>query len=406
MNVKKRSKKVHSLIVPNIRTMFLLVIIFFFCLTSCQKASEQKKIVAISNEYAINKAQDFCNNFNYKCNCFLLPEKFEGKISLDIENRKYNSFGYADYNYKQLHLFLWGDTYFREAKAVVCEERDAFEKGIKNAYVYFLIRQESKEIERYSNLPVYEIYTQKYGQSKKKVHINWPEFITAEKAKDIFYAIADKLKIPSDMVFERVEKNDEYGVWSAVWVRKRNGYKYEGDAVSMSIMGATGEFISYTKTYRGVPCSTDLKISKEQALAIGWEKFKKYRTWKMRSLGEKGKDLYEVKAEPLIIQTSAFGRGGKPVVNIEGSKLAWIIKYDFTGGFEEPKELLNKFSLTKDERRTVDIFYSAMDKKWRELGAPERKFDIRIDAATGKVLYASPARPWFVRWFGELTVKK
>jgi hypothetical protein len=33
---------------------------------------------------------------------------------------------------------------------------------------------------------------------------------------------------------------------------------------------------------------------------MGWEKFKKYRTWKMRRLDEKGKDLYELKAEPLI----------------------------------------------------------------------------------------------------------
>jgi hypothetical protein len=62
--------------------------------------------------------------------------------------------------------------------------------------------------------------------------------------------------------------------------------------------------------------------------------------------------------------------------------------------------------LTQDERRTIDTFDRAMDKKWRELGAPERKFEIRIDASSGKVQYASPVRPWYIRWFGELTIKR
>ncbi|MEW6418768.1 MAG: hypothetical protein AB1480_11720 [Nitrospirota bacterium] len=336
--------------------LILLAMIFFA--VSCKVATEQEKITPVSQEYAFNKVEEFCKQFKIDCK----SKKLDGVFPANY----FYMFG--------LHV-RWDEDYFRGAH-VLCEQT---KDSPNDKYVHFLVRDKSKEIELYANVALYEMYMSKRAWYKKTRQSRMLEFMPEDKAKQIFNSLAKKLQIPSDMVFEKINKNDPiYGsVWSAVWLRKRNDYRYEGDAISISIMGATGEFVAYTKTYRGVPCSTEMKISKEQAIEIGWKKLQKYFTWKMKKIGEKARALYEVNAEPLIIQTGAFGRSSKPV-KIKGSKLAWVIRYTFTGGFE----------------------------KWKELGLPDEYFEVRIDATTGRILYTSPMRPWFIRWFGELSVKK
>jgi len=382
----------HPILYPK-RIALLLSLAFVL---SCSPPAEQETVLPVSREDAISKAQEFCNKFSFNCTCSLKPSKFKGLTYLGAQG-----------GYDTLKDF--------EGTHVVCSEQTALREGLKNTYILFLIPNQTKEIQRYDNRPIYEIYNKKYGRlekvyykqykiTKEVWHVYWPEFMLEEKAKKIAYSIAEKLQIPSDMVFERIKKKE--GVWNAFWIRKIDGYKYEGDVVIISIMGATGEFVAYTKRYREPPSSTtEMKISREQALEMGWDKFQKYLPWKMKRMGKRARDLYRVSADPLIIQTGVFRQSPEPV-NIRGAKLAWVIRYNFTGGFEDPRENLQNYDWTENERKAVDNFDRAMDKKWREFGAPEKYFEVRIDAATGKILYVSPVRPWYVRWFGELTVKR
>jgi hypothetical protein len=402
--LEKRARKFYH-------NTLLLLVILFFC-TSCQKKIENENSIPIppvSDEYALHKVQEFCTQLNLDCSCSVASKEIVGDRLPNIHYREYDLIGYSRYDYSQVHLLLYGDDYFQDVKKVICQDKSLIKKGMKDRYALFLIRNKSKEIEEYANGPIYDFYSQKYSKStqpkyggKPIWYVVWPEFIPEEKAKDIFLSIAAKLRIPSDMFLEKIIKNKKEGVGDAIWVRKRNGYRYDGDAISISIMGASGEFVAYTKTYRGTPCSTEMKISKEQAIDMGWEKLRKYLPRKVRRMGKAGIDLYEVKAEPLIIQTSAFGHGGRPIVKIKGSKLAWVIKYTFTGGFINTVHKQPYEDWTKEEKEARDDFNDKVHDKARELGLPEELFEVRIDAATGEFIYESGVRPWYLRWLDDI----
>lgn len=383
------------------RSLYLGVVYLLaiaLCVFSCEKFTGRERSISVSEEYAFKKAKEFCEGFNIRCDGINKSEVRKG-----LGHPGGPLFWMFQREYSRLHLL---DDYFRGIKLYFNQDSH---NDAQSDYILFIVPEKSKEVDIYENEALYEFYRKKYWSVKLGKAI-WPEFLTEEKAKSIFHSISNKLKIPSDMALEKIEINEDIneqknGLWSAVWLRKRNGYKYEGDAISISIMGATGEFVAYVKTYRGVPTSTEMRISREQAVEIGWKRFKKYRTWKMKGLGDKAKDLYEISAEPLIIQSGPFGQAFKPI-EIEGSKLAWIVKFKFTGGFENPRNNIPHFRLTEEESKAFHAYHEAMEKKWREFGTPERDFEIRIDAATGRVLYASPVWPWYMRWFREWTIKQ
>lgn len=378
---------------------FCLLLIMLFTL-SCEKLSSRGKNISISEEYATKKAKEFCERFNIRCNGIKKSEVQKG-----LDHPGGVLFWMFQGEYSRLHLL---DEYFQGIK-LYFDQQSSRDNAAADC-IFFIITEKSKEVEIYENAALYEFYRKKYWSGKFGRAV-WPEYITEEKAKKVFDSIGNKLKIPLDMVFEKIMKNkkgidnQEIGLWSAIWLRKKNGYKYEGDAISMSIMGATGEFVAYSKTYRGVPTSTEMNISKEEAIEIGWRKLQKYFTWKMQRIGEKARVLYAVDAEPLIIQTGPFGPGFK-LIKIEGSKLAWVIRYTFTGGFQDPRRSIRKYASDAEKTEVYNAYFIPRDKKWREFGAPDEYFEVRIDAATGKILYRSPMRPWYIRWFGELTIKR
>lgn len=342
------------------------------------KQPKKDEILQITPKEAISKAEEFCKRFNLQCSSPSIEERFQiGGTT----------------TYLKIHN-IWGSTYKPFGVYVSMYEKSLASEGLRDPYLYVSIGGNSKEVEFYNNVAIYQFYN-----FKKYRGIDWPEFMPVEKAMSEFNSLARKLALPEDMVFENLEKDKNHGIWTAYWLRKKNGYWYEGDAITIEIMGVTGEFIGYTKTYRGVPCSTEVKVSKDQAIELAWKKMSKKVPRKIR---DKVKDVYKIKkAELLIIQTNKLERSSVPVT-IEGSKLAWVIEYYFTGGLIDNRALNKPIELlAKEERKAEGTYLRALDNSWEDMGQPPRDFEVRIDAATGEMLYVSKVPHWFWKWFSR-----
>jgi hypothetical protein len=338
----------------------------------------KKEILQITPTEAISKAEEFCKRFSLQCSSPSIKDLFQiGGTT----------------TYLRIHN-IWGSTYKPFGVYVSMYEKSLASEGVRDPYIHVAIGGKSKEIEFYNNVAIYQFY-----HFKKYKGLEWPEFMPEEKAMTRFNSLANKLSLPEDMVFENLEKDKKRGMWTAYWLRKWDGYWYEGDAITIEIMGVTGEFVGYTKTYRGVPCPTDIKVNKEQALALAWKKLSKKVPRKIR---DKVKDIYKIKkAELLIIQTNELERSSVPVT-IAGSKLSWVIKYYFTGGLIDNRPLNKAIELlTKEERKAEGTYLKALDDSWENMGQPPRDFEVRIDAATGEFLYVSRVSPWYWQWFSR-----
>lgn len=325
-----------------------------------KKVQEQKKVLFetlplnVSDSDRIKRVKAFCNNFEisckngpspvYPCSTGLLQSLFDG--------REYEKI-HALYNSKDLP----GDCF-------ECKIQAPYSHEVIKPYAYLFVGVNPDELFIYSNQGAYDaIYKNNFSHEQNK--IIWPEFMSEEKAKKIVDTLGAKLNIPDDMEFERMVMSDWQGTWAGIWLRKRDGYRYEGDAVTINIMGGTGEFIGYTKTYRDKSCATDVKISKEDALKIAWTEFRKILQSRIR---ERANEIYEVNAALVIIHDKSFEKGSRGLspVKIDGNKLAWVISYvGMTSkvGFNNPSF-----------------------------------FEVRIDAGTGDLYYISEV-PWYRRWF-------
>jgi hypothetical protein len=341
-----------------------------------------KELITVSTQEAVGAAQAFCKKFNLACSGLPIMVKYfpVGFLSKVGPNHYSVVHAFHSYSNDPHGLYIcYGDNEIKSAKDI--EDRQP---------VCFVIGN-TKEVGVYANQSIHSFQYRKY-YSKSLNRAIWPEFMSEAKARKILIFIASKLSIPDDMVFDRMEKNEEWGVWNTVWLRKTNGYIFEGDAISISIMGQTGEFIGYTKTYRGVPCPTEVKISKEQALNVGWEKLRRVLPWKIKN---KAKDIYKTESELMIIQTNKFGKSSIPA-KLNGSRLSWVVKYNFTGGLEPLIKMEDNESDEVRKQRKAELKTFILNRQ--AMGDPPQAFQVRIDAATGEILYVSDV-PWYERWF-------
>jgi hypothetical protein len=361
----------------NICIEFIFLTLVVLALYSCKNSPDieigkQEETEKISNEEAVKIANNFCNKLNLTC---------KGEPSIRDHIAGLNHMLIRDYfsiHYPEIPVW---DPHKKNFVLVVYNGTPG-----RVDYISFEIRNKSKSVEGYQNFPIYNHYEQKYvheGRSKSGspyTYRDWPEVMSEEKAMKIFNSIAKKIGIPSDMFFERIEKHKRAGVWNAIWLRKKNGYQYEGDAISMSIIGATGEFIGYTKTYFGQPSATDVKINKDQALELGWKNLKKNISWRLR---KRVKEIYDANAKLLILRQNYNKNKYKT------SKLAWVIKYEFTGGIKRDYKIKDKYEWTEEENAAYTNWLRKMRFTWREMGSPLSNYEIRIDAATGEIIYDS-----------------
>lgn len=330
-------------------------LITYFVLFSCN----------ISDEEAIRLSKEFCNKFGISCQGkpdirtfpSVLPALTGGSIS-GVFNR---------------HKSLQFDN--RIILNVGCRGREII--GFYNSNIETEVQSKYRTVTSEGHPPIF--------------HTHWTENISEEEAMKIIDSIAAKIGIPEDMVFDEITKETEsdkinrnynHGYWLARWVRKRDGYKYEGDRIEISIMRSTGDFVDYRKAYIGSPCPTLLNISKEKATELAWNKLRGI-------MGEKAwqnlRSRYSITSvEPLIIQPNVcFGRPCS--YRSKQSRLAWVIKFD-----AEIERLPGKLPPEEGMQRM-----QKMMKQWEEMGEPPITADIRIDAESGKYIGGRiEKRPW------------
>lgn len=167
---------------------------------------------------------------------------------------------------------------------------------------------------------------------------NWPPFLSEEKSKKIMTSIANKVGLPSDAEFSSLDIDRVNGQMSGKWVKKYKGFPYEGDGIRIGIMAVDGEFVSYSKSYYGKPCPTEVNVSKPEAIKEGWKQIE--RLFSGQADWNRHEDDYEIKsAELKIVQPNVLA--GRIVSRRSPqSRLAWVIEYKLKDKLKQADSLL------------------------------------------------------------------
>jgi hypothetical protein len=243
-------------------------------------------------------------------------------------------------------------------------EREVVFGGENDHQIYVDVDCGTKEVRSYNNPELERRVMKKYGiPSDNRIPRHWPPFLPEEKARSLVLQIAAQIGLPADMVFDKMALDSERGIWRGFWTRRTGGYPYEDDDARVEIMAVDGEFLGYSKVYGGKPCLTEVKISREEAIAKGWHRAaslfgsdiwkNNYKYYKLR------------KAElQIVYPNTIFGRL-VPIWKSQDFRLAWVID----------------FRLADD----------AGEEKLMELGFHHRML-YRIDAVTGKIIGGDDGR--------------
>jgi hypothetical protein len=243
-------------------------------------------------------------------------------------------------------------------------EREVVFGGQRDHQIYVDVDCGTKEVRWYRNAELERRVMKKYGiPSDNRIPRHWPPFLPEEKARSIVLQVAGKIGLPADMVFDKMALDRDRGIWSGFWTRRTGGHPYEDDNASIEIMAVDGEFMGYRKVYGGKPCPTEVKISREEAIATGWRRAASLFD---KDIWGNNHNYYKLrKAEMQIVHPNTiFGRL-VPIWKSGDFRLAWVIDFELA---EE-----------------------AGEKKLMELGFHHRMV-YKIDAATGKIIGGSDVR--------------
>ena len=230
----------------------------------------------------------------------------------------------------------------------------------------------------------------------------WGKYRAASDMKEpynlqkTFESLARQIGIPSDMHFDKVNKDWRNNIWIGEFIRTKDGYKYDLDNVAIGVSGKTGKFASYRKVYFGKSCPTEVKIQKDDAIKTASTEFHKFIFDEVRSHSN---ELYDQKVQLLIIQpersTNALGAAqeANPPLKEKPSRLAWVVRYNFTGGIKYQKDSKPIEEMNPEERQNYGDRLSLIENLQWKYGNPVHSFEMRIDAGTGEVLYVSHKNP-------------
>jgi hypothetical protein len=220
----------------------------------------------------------------------------------------------------------------------------------------FLINN-NNEIVRYTHSTVIPKMFKKYKiERDNRKPRNWPPLLSEDKAKELIFTYANKIGLPKDVVFSRMMLDlENSGTWIAFWVRTLNGYPYEEDRLSIAITAVDGELYSYGRYFVGKPCPTEVTVTKEEAVAKGWDKVGSYLDYGKRDNLQK--DYYVKSTQLKIVQPNTF-LGFVVPWKSSRSRLAWVITYELN---------------YNDEKKRIEVGY-------------HDRFVIKIDAANKSFL--------------------
>lgn len=251
--------------------------------------------------------------------------------------------------------------------------------------VRFYVGCESGEVENYDDV---ENWEDNFPFSAKK---------EPRECKKTIELLAHQISIPSDMHFEKVERDWRKGIWVGEFVRIRGGYRYELDNVAIGISDKTRKIALYRKIYFGQSCPTEIKINKDAAIKMASTEFQKFIFGSVRSNSDK---LYALNEQLLIVQPErserALGVGQivNPPLKEKSSRLAWIIRYDFTGGIRI-QNIRNVAEMSPQDRQIFEAQLMERENLLRKYKNPIHSFEMRIDAGSGEILYVSHKDPLY-----------
>jgi len=234
-----------------------------------------------------------------------------------------------------LTLFVGDDV--KKAKLIVSTDKDK---------LIAMVSRKNKEVTSLTNPGAMERVLNKLGPEYLKT---WPPFwkkdkpelfIDESQAKSILLGLSNQIGFPSDIESPVISLNKDYGLWTARWQRKYNGYLFEKDYISISVNAVSGEFEGYTKSFNAEPCPIEVKADKNMAIETAYKKFINY----FPSDGwEKNKDKFElVSAELRIVKPDEHWQRLIPFFNAK-SRLVWVVVFDVRKGQEtETIGVLNK----------------------------------------------------------------
>lgn len=252
----------------------------------------------------------------------------------------------------------------------------------------------SKEVEKFASWEVRKlVHTAGDGPGRYAPEPPTPKetlFMDKEKALKRTLSLAEKLHMPSDMVFGGLDRNERDGLWQAAWSRAKDGYPYEGDSAVLSINGTTGEFAGFKKTYLGMPCPTEAAIEKEKAEGLGRKRL-------LRHIPKKAKEYYKADGALMIVRTDGLMKSHLPL-KWNGSSLAWVMHYYFTGGQNFEVAKFTDAAQSTERSKAVEEYLREKYKTWHDFGEPPLDFEVRIEAKTGKILYETPVMPRCLKW--------
>ncbi|TAN40850.1 MAG: hypothetical protein EPN25_06460 [Nitrospirae bacterium] len=255
----------------------------------------------------------------------------------------------------------------------------------------FYVGCESREVEHFDNF-----------EAKKK---NATAVVSNKSLdyKSVIESLAKKIGIPSDMLFDKVDRDWRKDIWEGRFVRAKDEYRYEMDFVSIGVYPKTGELAKYNKVYFGQNCPTDVNIQKDKAMKTAESAFHKFIYGKIR---ERAHELYSHDAKLLIIQPDrpthglSVGQIDNLPLKERTSRLAWVVRFYFTGGISYPNGTKSVPDINSPDRKAYEMTFNTRRHLLRNLGSPLQSFEIRIDAGNGEILYVSEkdSLKYFYRW--------
>jgi hypothetical protein len=255
--------------------------------------------------------------------------------------------------------WVLGKTYYRfnplnQIKEIVVGQRGSFKASAN-------VSCKTKEVLQIVNHEIRKQVFNKYNISLDNRRIrSWPKLLSENKAKQIAFSYAQQIGLPSDVKFSHMSLDTAYtGAWIAHWIRMHNEYQYENDFLSINIMAIDGEFYSYGKHFRGSPCKTEVKVSKEDAIKVSQDKVNSLIS--DNQYKNNVTKYVATSSELIIVQPNAI-LGIFTPFHDSSSRLAWVITY---------------------------ILPSTKDMNLAESANFVEKIVIKVDAASGRVIGGS-----------------
>jgi hypothetical protein len=200
-----------------------------------------------------------------------------------------------------------------------------------------MVSRKNKEVTTLTNPDAMERVLNKLGPEYRKTlppfwNKDKPElFIDESKAKSLLLGLSNQIGLPGDIESPVISLNKDYGLWTARWQRKYNGYLFDKDYISISVNAVSGEFEGYTKSFNAEPCQIEVKTDKNMAIETAYKKFINYfpsDEW------EKNKDKFElVSAELRIVKPDEYWQRLIPFSSAK-TRLAWVVVFDVKKGQE------------------------------------------------------------------------